>query len=233
MIRLAAIPAILLAATPGAAATAAETPNIILILADDLGYGDLGCYGQQAIRTPRIDQLAAEGMLFTSHYAGSTVCAPSRCALMTGLHTGHARIRVPLIARWPGTIPAGARTEHVCASWDLFPTFCELASAPPPDHTDGISFVPTLLGQADRQPAHPYLYWEFHEQGKKQAVRMGPWKGVRLRVAQDPDGPIELYNLRTDIGETTDVAAGHPDIVARIATILREARTPSARWPIP
>ena len=68
-------------------------PNIIYILADDLGYGDLGCFGQITIQTPEIDKMASQGIKFTSHYAGSTVCAPSRCALMTGLHTGHARIR--------------------------------------------------------------------------------------------------------------------------------------------
>ena len=68
-------------------------PNIIFILADDLGYGDLGCYGQQRIQTPNIDRLAAEGMRFTDAYAGSTVCAPSRCTLMTGFHTGHALVR--------------------------------------------------------------------------------------------------------------------------------------------
>jgi arylsulfatase A-like enzyme len=68
-------------------------PNIIFILADDLGYGDVGCYGQKRIKTPNLDRLAAEGMRFTQAYAGSTVCAPSRCCLMTGLHTGHARVR--------------------------------------------------------------------------------------------------------------------------------------------
>src|SRR2546426_11043485 len=68
-------------------------PDIIFILADDLGYGDLGCYGQRRIKTPNIDRLAADGMRFTQCYAGSTVCAPSRCCLMTGVHTGHARIR--------------------------------------------------------------------------------------------------------------------------------------------
>ncbi len=70
-----------------------QKPNIIFILADDLGYGDLGCYGQQTIQTPNIDRMAREGMRFTQCYSGSTVCAPSRCALMTGLHTGHCRIR--------------------------------------------------------------------------------------------------------------------------------------------
>src|ERR1051325_3333951 len=72
---------------------ATRRPNIIFILADDLGYGDLGCYGQTRIKTPNIDRLAAEGIRFADFYAGSTVCAPSRCALMTGLHTGHNRIR--------------------------------------------------------------------------------------------------------------------------------------------
>lgn len=68
-------------------------PNIILIVADDLGYGDLGVYGQKEIRTPNLDRMASEGMRFTDHYAGSTVCAPSRSSLMTGLHTGHTPIR--------------------------------------------------------------------------------------------------------------------------------------------
>ena len=68
-------------------------PNIIFILADDLGYGDLGCYGQKQILTPNIDRLASGGMRFTSYYAGSTVCAPSRSCLMTGHHTGHTRVR--------------------------------------------------------------------------------------------------------------------------------------------
>ena len=72
---------------------AATRPNVIFILTDDLGYGDLSCYGQKHFETPHLDRLAAEGIRFTSHYAGATVCAPSRCALMTGMHTGHASVR--------------------------------------------------------------------------------------------------------------------------------------------
>ena len=72
---------------------AASKPNIIYILADDLGYGELGCYGQKKIETPNIDRLAASGIRFTQHYSGAPVCAPSRCALMTGLHSGHMQIR--------------------------------------------------------------------------------------------------------------------------------------------
>lgn len=83
----------LLLSTASSDAVAAEKPNFIYILADDLGYGDLSCYGQKTLKTPNLDRMAAEGMRFTRHYAGSTVCAPSRCVLLTGLHSGHARIR--------------------------------------------------------------------------------------------------------------------------------------------
>ena len=78
--------------TPASAADV-ERPNIVFILADDLGMGDLGCYGQKRLKTPNIDRLAAEGMRFTNAYSGASVCAPSRCALMTGRHMGHATIR--------------------------------------------------------------------------------------------------------------------------------------------
>ena len=84
---------------------ATDRPNIIYIMADDMGPGDLGCYGQEVIHTPRIDELAAGGMLFTSHYAGNTVCAPSRCALMTGYHMGHAEVRGNLQADPYGQYP--------------------------------------------------------------------------------------------------------------------------------
>src|SRR3954470_15152272 len=82
-----------IAAPAIAAAARASKPNILFILADDLGYGDLGCYGQKLIKTPNIDRLAAEGRKFTQAYCGATVCAPSRCCLMTGKHGGHAAIR--------------------------------------------------------------------------------------------------------------------------------------------
>ena len=88
---------VLLASLPGSAQTSEATslptgnkPNIVYILADDLGYGELGAYGQELIETPNIDALAREGMRFTQHYSGAPVCAPARCVLMTGLHTGHA-----------------------------------------------------------------------------------------------------------------------------------------------
>jgi len=442
-----------------------KKPNIIFILADDLGYGDLGCYGQQKIATPNLDQMAAEGMRFTDHYAGSTVCAPSRCALMTGLHTGHCYvrgnreakpmgqtplpdetvtvaellkqagyvtgligkwglggpgstgapnkqgfdyfygylcqrhahnyypefllrneemvtlkgnkvanpqpdgagvaieraqyshdllteealafiprnkdrpfflylaytiphanneagqegmevpslepyadkdwpqpqkghaamitrmdrdigrlfatlaelgldentlvmfssdngphreggnnpdfndsngplrgikrdlyeggIRVPMIARWKGVIKAGSVTNHVSAFWDFLPSCCELVGVKTPSGLDGISMVPTLLGQDNKQKRHEFLYWEFHEQGKKQAVRMGQWKGVRLNVEKNPDGPIELYTLKEDVAEEHNVADQYPQIVAKIANYMKIAQTPSEYWSLP
>ncbi|MDP6361145.1 MAG: arylsulfatase [Planctomycetota bacterium] len=91
----------------------AETkPNIIYILADDLGYGDLGCYGQKDIQTPHVDQLAKAGIRFTQHYAGSNICAPARCVFITGLHTGHCYIRnnKPLPFEGNAPIPADSQT---------------------------------------------------------------------------------------------------------------------------
>lgn len=436
---------------------APKTPNIILIVADDLGYGDLGCYGQKKIKTPHLDQLAAAGTRFTSFYAGSSVCAPSRCSLMTGLHTGHARIRgnakgaalaaqdstlalhlqgagyknalvgkwglgdegsaglpgdkgfeefvgylnqtrahdyyapyldrydtndglrqlqfpanengsrgqylpdifqrsvqnfirihkpdpfnkqrpifafysttiphannefgretgngmqipddkpysaepwpqternkaamitrldkyvgeivaklkefrqdtntlilftsdngphneggvdpaffqssgplrgikrdlyeggicVPMIAVWPGKIPAGRVSDEPWAFWDLLPTCMEIAGGKPPRSVDGISYLPTLLGQAQTN-RHEFLYWELHEDGFKQAVRAGDWKGVRTAA----DQPLELYNLAKDLSETNNVAGNHPEIVARLEEYLKTAHADSPQWPI-
>ena len=92
---------------------AAKKLNIIYIMADDLGYGDLGCYGQKQIKTPNIDKMASEGLRFTDHYAGSTVCAPSRCSLMTGLHTGHTFVRGNKEVKPMGQIPIPDSTMTV------------------------------------------------------------------------------------------------------------------------
>ena len=103
-----------LAALSAAPADAADPkPNVLYILADDLGYGDLGCYGQTKIRTPHIDRLAAEGVRFTQAYAGATVCAPSRCCLMTGKHGGHAAIRGNRELKPEGQLPMPADTVTV------------------------------------------------------------------------------------------------------------------------
>lgn len=454
------IAAVIAVAAPGTG-TSALSPNIILIMSDDLGYGDLGCYGQKRIKTPHLDRMASEGMRFTSFYAGSTVCTPSRAALMLGQHTGHLNlrgnvrggtllpkektvaevlkaagyntgligkwgladeglpgvpqkkgfdqflgylenrhahdyypgfvwrydsgneldgvleskvllpeneagkegnyfpdtctksalnfvriykpdrfnrrkpfflflsyttphanneegnrtgngmqvpsdepysnedwpqpeknkaamitrmdadigrlldyvrsnqventlvlftsdngphkeggvdpefhnsagplrgykrtlteggIRVPLIAWWPGTIKAGQVTDFVAANWDLMPTFAEIAGIKPPAGLDGFSILPLLKnGKQERQ--HEYLYWEFHERGFQQALRMGSWKAIRTGAGKR----LELYDLTTDLGETNNVAAQHPDVIAKIEEELKAARTDSDRWPV-
>lgn len=445
-------------------------PNIIYILADDLGYGDLGIYGQKKFRTPNIDRLAEQGLLFTQHYSGSTVCAPSRSALMTGMHTGHTAIRgnksnteegqlpmkaealtvaeilkqsgyvtgafgkwglgfigtegdpnkqgfdqfygyncqglahryypthlwdndqkvvldgndtkntalyapdlihrkaldfiktnaghpfflyvpsviphaelivpkdsiwntfenvfeetpwrkgnnygaddyrpkgyasqenpratfaamvsrldrqvgdivklldqleiaentlviftsdngphmeggadpdffnssgivrgrkrdlyeggirVPMIAKWPGTIEANRKTDHLSAFWDILPTVAELAGAEMPKNIDGISMVPTLKN-TNKQRKHDHLYWEFHEQNGKQAVRYNDWKGVRLNVYDNPDAPIELYDLSKDIKELHNVAGDYPEIVSKMESLMKTSRTDNPDFP--
>ncbi len=90
----------------------ARQPNVIFIMADDLGPGDLGCYGQKIIKTPHIDRMAAEGMRFTQHYCGNAVCAPSRCVLMSGLHPGHAFIRDNRQADDAKGLPKMGKPEH-------------------------------------------------------------------------------------------------------------------------
>lgn len=435
----------------------AKRPNIIFILADDLGYGDLGAYGQKMIQTPSLDRMAKEGMVFTQYYAGSTVCAPSRSALMTGQHTGHTTIRgnaaastllptdttvaelmkavgyrtgligkwglgeagtpgipnrkgfdyfygflnqthahnhypdylwenekqdsldnkvesipktypksiggiatekktyaqdkfmekalrfieqnkdttfflylaftlphannearhfnksgmevpdqgeykdqpwpdaqkehaamisyldkdvgtimdkikeleldentlviftsdngphdeggakheffdsngalsgkkrdlfeggirVPFIARWTNTIQAGTTSDLISAFWDVMPTLCEVVGIIKPKSTDGISFLPTLLGDSS-QERHDYLYWEFFEQGGKQAIRMDNWKCINLNVNKPQESEILLFDLSKDISEQHNVANEHPDVVNHAQMIMKEAHT--------
>lgn len=437
-------------AAPKAGAASHSKPNIIYIMLDDAGYGDFSCYGQKMFQTPNIDRMAREGMKFTQHYSGSTVCAPTRCSLMTGLHTGHCHvrgnrevkpegqssmpadistvprllrkagyttgmfgkwglgapgspsdpvehfdrfygyncqrqahtfypthlwsddkkemldgktysfdliheqtlqfirdnakkpffayvpitiphaamhvpeeeaapwrkkwpqfegtigkyrgplvknpvaafagmmtrmdrgigdilellkelkiekntvvmftsdngphkegghkpdffdsngplkgykrdlyeggIRAPLICWWPGKIKAKSVTDHISAHWDFLPTACEIAGIKAPKKTDGISYLPTLMGQANKQKQHEYLYWEFHERGKKQAIRIGKWKALRQNLAKDRNTPIELYDLSKDIGEENNIAARHPDVVGRFQPLFKTARIES------
>ncbi|MGK6350356.1 arylsulfatase [Parapedobacter sp. DT-150] len=139
-------------------------------------------------------------------------------------------IRVPFVARWPAKIKSNQTNAHIGAFWDLLPTFVELAGGEAPENVDGISFAGTLLG-GEQPKQHDYLYWEFHERGGKQAVRYGKWKGVRLNVLTDPQAPIELYDLESDVAETHDVAASHPDIVQQIETFMEASHTESEVFP--
>jgi len=415
-------------------------PNIIYIMADDAGYGDFGCYGQSQISTPNIDKMAKGGMLFTQHYAGAPVCAPSRCSLLTGTHTGHSYIRgnrerlpegqmalkkgiptiadilakknytsavigkwglggpetegvpsehgfdyffgylcqreaheyypshvwrngnkvqldgkkyihdlftsealkyidthrekpfflylaytiphaklqvpdlgkyaerdwpinkkkyaamisrldrdvgsileklkttglskktiviltsdngphseggynpdyfnsngplrgikrdlyeggirVPMIAWWPGIIPADTISSHVSAFWDIMPTLAEITGADLPEKIDGISMLSELLGKSSVQKDHEYLYWEFHEQGGKQALRKNDWKAVRLNVRLFPNEDPKLYNLGKDPGETTDVADEYPQMITEIKKLMSSVRSESEEFPL-
>jgi arylsulfatase A len=449
--------------------TEPQKPNIIYILADDLGYGDLSCYGQKLFSTPNIDQLAENGLMFTQHYSGSTVCAPSRSSLMTGQHTGHTfirgnkeylpegqhplqasaltlaealqeagyvtgafgkwglgfvgtegdpnnqgfneffgyncqriahhyypyhlwhnsekimltgnegkqalqygpdmihkqalkflednktrpfflyypsliphaemfapeeymakhrgkyepesnytgvddgpqyrlgpygsqseahaafaamihvlddqvgeivaklkelglyentliiftsdngphlegganpdyfnsngifrgykrdlyegGIRVPMIAVWDGKIAPNTKTDHPSAFWDVFPTVAEITGMETPGNIDGISFLPTLLGKKNQQKQHEYLYWEFHEQGGKKALRKGDWKLVNYNVFNPEKTTVELYNITDDPGENSNLAGAHPDIVEELTHLMKAARVESEIFP--
>ena len=134
-------------------------------------------------------------------------------------------IRVPMVARWTGKIPAGIVSAHPSAFEDYMPTFAEMAGVERPAGIDGVSMLAALQGRASGQKPREYLYWEF--QGK-QVVRMGAWKGIRNAAT----GAFELYDLVKDIGEKADVAPAHPDVVARLEAIMRAARTDSALFPL-
>ena len=133
-------------------------------------------------------------------------------------------IRAPFIVRWPGTIKAGSRTHHVSAFWDVLPTICELTRTKSEIKTDGISFLPTLLGK--KQKEHDYLYWETNmKQGPIQAVRMGKWKGVKFL-----DKPFQLYDLTIDPREQHNVAADNAGIVEKMEQIMATGRTPHPEY---
>ena len=133
-------------------------------------------------------------------------------------------IRVPMIASWPGKIPAGSITDHVSAFHDVLPTMAQLTGQPAPKALDGISFLPTLLQQGKQAP-HNYLYWEFHELNGRVAIRKGNWKGVRYEVVMDPISPLELYDLATDPKEERDIASQHRKVVAELDGLLKKARS--------
>jgi arylsulfatase A-like enzyme len=137
-------------------------------------------------------------------------------------------IRVPMIVRFPHKIAPGTESSQVWAFWDVLPTLAELAGAPLPGDLDGISMVPALLGEKTSgrvQQDHEYLYWEFHERGFNQAVRLGHWKAVR----HQPGTPLELFDLASDLGEQHDVAQEHPDTLSRVEAILVRAHTDAGR----
>lgn len=139
-------------------------------------------------------------------------------------------IRVPAIARMPGTVPAGVASDYIGYAGDFFATASELAGVNIPEGLDSISMVPTLTGNPEVQENHEYLYWEFYEQNSRQAVRFGQWKGVRQPMLS---GPVELYNLEKDLGEQTNLAEEYPEIADRAAAYMEQAHVPNANWQVP
>lgn len=137
------------------------------------------------------------------------------------LHEGG--IRVPAIFSWPGKIAPGSESALICGFQDIMSTLAELVSQPCPE-TDGISILPTLLGEDERQQKHEYLYWEYPEMDGQQAVRWGKWKGIITNIRKG-NAIMQLFDLEKDVQELNDVAAEYPDVVNRLRTFMNEAHT--------
>ncbi len=139
-------------------------------------------------------------------------------------------IRVPLIAHWPAGITRPGTSDHISAFWDFLPTACALAGVAAPDGVHGISYLPALTGKGE-QRAHPFLYWEFHEQGTRRALRQGDWKLVQYDLKKN--GKPMLFHLGRDLAETTDLADQEPGRVDAMLKLLDGRRTPSPIFPNP
>ncbi|WP_026777283.1 arylsulfatase [Polaribacter sp. Hel_I_88] len=137
-------------------------------------------------------------------------------------------IREPMIVQWPKMVKAGSTSDHISAFWDVLPTVAEIVNIDAPTESQGISFLPALLGK--QQKEHEYLYWEFHEKKGRQAVRAGNWKGVRLQMSKNPNALIELYDLSKDPGEENNIAEEYPEIVAKLSDFMKEAHVKNDRY---
>jgi arylsulfatase len=133
-------------------------------------------------------------------------------------------IREPLIVSWPGKIKAGTKNDLICATWDMMPTLCELAGVSIPENIDGISCLPTLRDQPEKQKKHSFLYWEFPGYDGQQAVRFGKWKGIRFNLDKG-NLKIKLFDLENDIREQHDVADQHRQIVKKMEEIMKKEHT--------
>jgi|TARA_B110000495_G_C22994682_1_gene586205 arylsulfatase A-like enzyme len=151
----------------------------------------------------------------------------------SGALQGHKRdmyeggLRTPMIVRWPGQVAAGKTNDTAWYFADALPTFAEIAGLKVPSGIDGVSVLPTILGNK-QDLSDRVLYWEFFESGFQQAVRQGDWKAIRMA----PGKALELYDLSKDESESNNIAANHPDIIAEMESIFKTARTPSENWPV-
>lgn len=135
-------------------------------------------------------------------------------------------LRAPMIARWPGKVPAGRVSDAPWAGWDFLPTAAEFANVAAPSGLDGISVARALLG--GQMPSREFFYWELPSQNSfHQAVRIGNYKAVRTKL----DGPVELYDLAADLGEQRNLAAEKPALVEQARGLFRSARSASPHWP--
>ncbi|MEY4610700.1 MAG: hypothetical protein RL246_1019 [Bacteroidota bacterium] len=134
-------------------------------------------------------------------------------------------IREPMMARWPAKIKAGRLSNHPSAQFDVMATLGELTGQKIPVHTDGISFLPTLLGQ--KQKTHPFLYFEFPEKSGQVAVRIGNFKGVKSQLKKNKQAPWELFDLANDPSESHDIAKNHPEILKQMDEIVKNQHRPS------
>ena len=141
-------------------------------------------------------------------------------------------VRVPTVVRWPGQIEAGSESDRISGFEDWLPTVLDAvgASDSTPNQIDGISLVPTLTGEV--QQARPYLYREFPGYGGQQSIRVGDWKAIRQNMRRG-NLEIELYNLADDVSEQNNVAAEHPDVVAKLEKMMQNVRVPSELFPLP
>ncbi len=137
-------------------------------------------------------------------------------------------IRVPMIAWGPGTVISNHKTNHIAYFGDFMATAADIAGVSTPKNTDSISFLPTILGEGN-QSIHDFLYWEFYEWGSAQAIRKNNYKAVRKPMFT---GPIEIYDVQHDIGETNDLAAQRPDLVAAFEKSFTEAHVSNPKWSI-
>ncbi len=137
-------------------------------------------------------------------------------------------IRVPMIVRWPGRVPAGTTSELAWYFADFLPTAAELAAAEPPKNIDGMNVLPAFLSPIRAMSNERFLYWEYFEGGFQQAIRWQNFKAIRLKLGE----PLLLFDLSEDLDEQHDVADKHPDVVSRIEEYLKTARTESSNWPL-
>ncbi|MBN1909059.1 MAG: sulfatase-like hydrolase/transferase, partial [Pirellulales bacterium] len=174
--------------------------NTILFFAGDNGYSHWGYMGR-----PRWE----DDLFF--HNKG-----PWRGGKFTSTEGG---VRVPMFVHWPGKIQPGD-CDHVCAFWDFLPTAAELAGVSPPKEIDGLSIVPILTGQPEKQKQHDYLYWE---NAHVQSARKGSYRAYRPH----PKKPMEIYDIMADEGSTKNLAPERPDLVRQFERLFRDARTDS------